>query len=105
MCIKKKKREPSVDEIKEQTSISVSIPDEKPILTGRLNEKFIDLLDELAKFMMKRGEPFRARAYQKAQESIITYSNEINENNYQKLISLPGVGETIIKKFKEFIHQ
>lgn len=101
--IQKKKREPSVDELKEQTSISVSIPDNKPVINGRLNEKLIDLLDELAKFMVKRGEPFRARAYQKAQESIITHPNEINPNNYQKLISLPGVGETIVKKIKEYI--
>ena len=101
--IKKKKREPSVDELKENTSISVSVSDDKPVINGRLNEKLIDLLDELAKFMVKRGEPFRARAYQKAQESIITYPNEINPKNYQQLISLPGVGETIVKKIKEYI--
>ena len=101
--IKKKKRDPSVDELKEQTTISESIPDDKPVINGRLNEKLIDLLDELAKFMVKRGEPFRARAYQKAQESIITHPNEINPGNYQQLISLPGVGETIVKKIKEYI--
>lgn len=101
--IKRKKREPSIDEIKEQTTITTNIPDEKPVLSGRLNEKFIEILDELSKFMVKRGEPFRARAYQKAQESIINYPNEINETNYQTLISLPGVGETIVNKFKEYI--
>ena len=101
--IKRKKRDPSVDELKEQTTISESVPDDKPVVTGRLNEKLIDVLDELAKFMVKRGEPCRARAYQKAQESIINYPNEINPNNYQQLISLPGVGETIVKKIKEYI--
>jgi len=101
--IKRKKREPSVDELKEQTTISESVPDDKPVVSGRLNEKLIDVFDEVAKFMVKRGEPFRARAYQKAQESIINYPNEINENNYQQLISLPGVGETIVKKIKEYI--
>ena len=101
--IKKKKRDPSVDELKEQTTISESIPDDKPAISGRLNENLIDLLDELAKFMVKRGEPFRARAYQKAQESIITHPNEINPTNYQQLISLPGVGETIVKKIREYI--
>ena len=85
--IKRKKREPSIDEIKEQTTITTNIPDEKHVLSGRLNEKFIEILDELSKFMVKRGEPFRARAYQKAQESIINYPNEINETNYQTLIS------------------
>ena len=101
--IKRKKREPSVDELKEQTTISESVHDDKPLVSGRLNEKLIDVFDEVAKFMVKRGEPFRARAYQKAQESIINYPNEINENNYQQLISLPGVGETIVKKIKEYI--
>jgi DNA ligase (NAD+) len=101
--IKKKKRDPSVDELIEKTTVSESIPDDKPVINGRLNEKLINLLDELAKFMVKRGEPFRARAYQKAQESIITHPNEINPGNYQQLISLPGVGETIVKKIKEYI--
>ena len=40
--IKRKKREPSVDELKEQTTISESVPDDKPVVTGRLNEKLID---------------------------------------------------------------
>mgnify|MGYP000592392051 CR=1 FL=1 len=42
--IKKKKRDPSVDELKEQTTISESIPDDKPVISGRLNENLIDLL-------------------------------------------------------------
>jgi len=100
----RKKREASVDELPERTVVPENIGNEEQVVTGRLNEKLIDLLDELAKFMVKRGEPFRARAYQKAQESIITYPDEINERNYQQLISLPGVGETIVKKIKEYIH-
>ena len=82
---------------------TVSVADKSPMIKGRLNEKFIDLLDELALYMSKRGEPFRARAYQKAQESIINYQEEINSENYEKLVSLPNIGETIIKKFKEYI--
>jgi len=34
--------------------------------SGRLNEKFIELMEQLADIMLKQGEPFRARAYQKA---------------------------------------
>ena len=70
---------------------------------GRLNEKFIELLDELAKYMMKKGEPFRARAYQKAQETIMLYPSEITPDNYGALKSLPNIGETIMHKFKEYV--
>lgn len=38
--------------------------------SGRLNEKFIDLMEKLSDIMIKQGEPFRARAYQKAQETM-----------------------------------
>jgi len=33
----------------------------------RYNEKFIEILEELSHIMLKQGETFRARAYQKAQ--------------------------------------
>jgi len=100
---KTKKRDLSKDEIEENFTPPVETENDKPLLTGRLNEKLIDLLDTLGNMMMKKGEPFRSRAYKKAQESLIVYSDEINETNYPKLASLPGVGETIIKKFKEYI--
>ena len=77
--------------------------DAEPVITGRLNEKLIDLLDELALYMSKRGEPFRARAYQKAQEVIINYPNDINFDNYKDLVLLPNIGDTIIHKFQEYI--
>ena len=99
---KTKKRELSADELAENFSPPAQST-EKPVLTGRLNEKLIELVDTLGNIMAKKGEPFRSRAYKKAQESLIVYPDEITENNYQNLASLPGVGETIIKKFKEFI--
>ena len=98
----KKKRPLSIDEVKE----NVVINDDKkePLkITGRLNEKFIDLLDELSTLMAKKGENIRAGAYKKAQESIMLHQDEINETNYQKLSSLPRIGNTIIQKFKEYI--
>ena len=36
------------------------------------NEEFIDVLGELAGILQRQGEPFKARAYQKGQESIMT---------------------------------
>ena len=49
-------------------------------LNAALNEEFINLLDKLSGIMMKHGESFRAKAYQKAQNSIISYPNNINWN-------------------------
>jgi DNA ligase (NAD+) len=67
----------------------------------RYNEEFIDLLDKLSGIMMKHGEPFRAKAYQKAQDSIIKYNGNIL--SISQLEGLPGIGTTIMEKFKEYI--
>ena len=53
--------------------------------------------------MSKKGEHFRARAYQKAQDTIITYPEEINIHNYKGLVSLPNIGDVIVQKFEEYI--
>lgn len=66
-----------------------------------LNEKFIDLLDKLSGIMMKHGEPFRAKAYQKAQNTIISYPNNIT--SLKQLEGLSGIGATIMEKFKEYV--
>ena len=65
-----------------------------------LNEKFTDLLTRLENIMKMKGEVFRARAYQKAKETIMAYPEKIT--SIEQLRGLPGIGETIIKKFNEF---
>lgn len=65
------------------------------------NASFINLLDKLSGIMMKHGEPFRAKAYQKAQESIMTYPSTIT--SLKQLEGLPGIGPTIMEKFKEYL--
>ena len=67
----------------------------------RYNEKFIGLLEDLAEIMVKQGDPFRARAYQKAQETIMAFPEDIT--NPLQLKGKPGIGETIMEKFTEFI--
>ena len=67
----------------------------------RYNEAFIELLEKLNNIMLKRGESFRARAYQKAQESIMTYPDNIYSPNQLK--ELPGIGATIMDKLIEFV--
>ena len=67
----------------------------------RLNEKFIELMEKLADIMLKQGEPFRARAYQKAQETIMAYPGDILSPNDLK--GKPGIGETIMEKLNEYV--
>ena len=67
----------------------------------RYNEEFIDLLDKLSGIMMKHGEPFRAKAYQKAQDSILKYKGEIT--SVHQLLGFYGIGSTIMDKFEEYV--
>ena len=66
----------------------------------RLNECFISLLETLNSIMLKRGEIFRARAYQKAQETILSYPGDII--HYNQLKGLPSIGKTILESFEEY---
>ena len=65
------------------------------------NQQFADLLAHLESIMKMKGEPFRARAYQKAKETIMAFPDKIT--SVEQLRGLPGIGETIIKKFNDFI--
>jgi len=69
--------------------------------SNRLNEKLIGVLEELANIMLKKGEPFRSRAYQKAQETIMSYQYDIL--NPIDLKGLPGIGSTIMEKLEEYV--
>ena len=76
---------------------------EKDIMTlpnERLNEKYIELMDTLYDIMMKQGEPFRARAYKKAQETIMSFPDDIL--NPQQLKGSPNIGPTIMEKLIEY---
>jgi len=69
--------------------------------TKRLNEKFIELMEKLADIMLKHGEPFRARAYQKAEETIMSYPGDITSPNNLK--GKPNIGATIMEKLIEYV--
>jgi len=71
------------------------------IMPQRYNEQFIDIMDKLATIQTKHGEPFRARAYQKAQETIMTYSKDITKP--EDLKGLPNIGPTIMEKLNEYV--
>ena len=75
--------------------------DNKQMSQGRLNEKFIELMEKLADIMLKQGEPFRARAYQKAQETLMAYPDDITSP--EQLKGKPGIGPTIMEKLNEYV--
>ena len=90
------------EKLKDTTKTDLKISQElKQMSTGRLNEKFIELMEKLADIMLKQGEPFRARAYQKAQETIMAYPSDILSPNDLK--GKPGIGETIMEKLNEYV--
>lgn len=67
----------------------------------RYNEEFIGVLAELENYMSKKGEFMRARAYQKAQEAIMTYPDNIT--SVDQVSGLRGIGKTITSKLKEYL--
>jgi NAD-dependent DNA ligase len=68
----------------------------------RYNEQFIDLMEKLSSIMLKQGEPFRARAYQKAQETLMAYPQDISY--VDQLKGAPGIGSTILEKLNEYVN-
>lgn len=83
-------------------TVKIRKPVEKP---QRKNEELIALMDELATYTMKKGEPFKSRAYKKAEETLILYSDDITKSNYKTigLENMPGIGVTIMKKLEEYM--
>jgi NAD-dependent DNA ligase len=86
---------------KTDLKISQDITQMSQLPTGRLNEKFIELMEKLSDIMLKQGEAFRARAYQKAQETIMAYPGDIMSPNDLK--GKPGIGPTIMEKLNEYV--
>ena len=90
----------SIPELKEEKINIKESNDSIKMPSGRLNEKYIELMDKLAEIMMKQGEPFRARAYQKAQETIMLYPDDITSP--EQLKGKPNIGSTIMEKLNEY---
>ena len=89
------------DKLKTDLKISQDSKTMSQLPSGRLNEKFIELMEQLADIMLKQGEQFRARAYQKAQETIMSYPADILNPNDLK--GKPGIGPTIMEKLDEYV--
>jgi DNA ligase (NAD+) len=70
--------------------------------TKRWNEEFIQILETLSNLMSKKGEVFRARAYQKAQETIMNMTHT-DITSVKMLESVPNIGKTILEKLEELV--
>jgi DNA polymerase/3'-5' exonuclease PolX len=66
-----------------------------------MNEKLVDLMEQLTVLMSKRGDNIRARVYKRAQETILAYPEPIVR--VSQLKGLPGIGSTIMEKLKEYV--
>jgi NAD-dependent DNA ligase len=71
--------------------------EEKP---NRLNESFVELMDDLGFIMRKRKDKMRARAYGIAKETIQTYDGDITDP--AQLKGKPGIGNTIYQKLIDY---
>ena len=87
--------------LKTDLKITQEVNQMSQLPSGRLNEKFIDLMEQLGNIMLKQGEPFRARAYQKAQETIMAYQCDIITP--EQLKGQSGIGPTIMEKLNEYV--
>ena len=67
-----------------------------------MNELFSNQLSALETIMTKRGEPFRAKAYKKAQETIALWPTKITSTSQLK--GAPNVGATIMEKLNEYVN-
>jgi len=65
------------------------------------NNKFVNLLSRLSDAMMKSGEPMKARAYKKAEETILAFTTEIR--SIDDIKGKPGIGTAIMNKLQEYI--
>jgi NAD-dependent DNA ligase len=65
-----------------------------------MNEKLVDLMEQLTVLMSKRGDNIRSRVYKRAQETILAYPEPIVQ--VSQLKGLPGIGSTIMEKVKEY---
>jgi DNA polymerase beta len=65
------------------------------------NSKFANLLSRLSDAMMRSGEPMKARAYKKGEETILGFTTEIR--SIDDIKGKSGIGTAIVNKLQEYI--
>lgn len=101
---KSKSKSSKEEKLKSKSPINLEEKKEmdlKPMSKSKtMNKELIDIMEELADIMMRQGEPFKARAYKKASETIMAYPEDITD--VKELKNKPGIGKTIMDKLEEF---
>lgn len=92
-----KKRKKKLKIVSNLKTINDNIPMKKKIY----NEDFINILSELQDIETRLGEPFKARAYQRAAETIMLFNEDITDP--KQLIGQPGIGKTMMNKLNEYV--
>jgi NAD-dependent DNA ligase len=72
----------------------------KPMSQGRLNERYIELMETLGYVMRTRKDAMRARAYANAKETIAGFSGDITSP--EQLKDMKGIGTTIYQKLVDY---
>ncbi|MDH5174989.1 MAG: helix-hairpin-helix domain-containing protein, partial [Elusimicrobiota bacterium] len=69
------------------------------------NREVIKLLQEIGQLLELKGEnPFRVRSYEKAAQNVSSLTEPIEKLvSNDKLQTIPGIGEGIAKKIKEYL--
>lgn len=103
--LKNKEIQQKVFESKKLNTKKVSNTDINNLKLSNINNKtmnteLMNIMDELGDIMTRKGEPFKARAYKKASETIMTYPSDII--NVKQLEGNPGIGKTIMEKMEEY---
>ena len=65
------------------------------------NEQMINATKQIYDYLMKKGEPFRARAYKKAYETLMMFPDDIT--SVEQVKGKPGIGEAIYKRLGELV--
>lgn len=102
LTLKKKLTPNSSHKTQKNKSSSIDIKKSSPISNmenKRLNELFIGAFSELNDIFMRKGEPFRARAYKRAEETILMKAEDITD--YSQMEGYPNMGPVILSKMKE----
>ena len=66
-----------------------------------LNQELSNVLSELAELMMKKGEPMKSRAYNRARDTIKSIDQDIT--NIEQLKNTPTIGTNTYDKLDEYI--
>ena len=87
--------------IKSKKKIDIKKDKQEIVNKMSYNSEFINLLDKLKSISSRKGEHFRARAYEKARDAIILFKGNITKPD--DLSNVKGIGKTMLSKFQEFI--